>query len=53
MELQPYVYDGDDFSFDGSVEMWVIVHKVTNKIVMNIDLIELDESSIEVYAIRI
>ena len=22
VELQPYIYDGDDFSFDGSVKLW-------------------------------
>ena len=23
LEFQPYIYDGDDFSFDGSVRLWL------------------------------
>ena len=44
--FQPHIYEGDDFSFDGSVEIWVKCHEPTNRIVLHISQLTLDEPTI-------
>ena len=48
MELRPHIYDGDDFSVDGSVEMWVEIHSATNQIVMHMENITLQYDTLKV-----
>ncbi|CAH1779550.1 unnamed protein product [Owenia fusiformis] len=49
IELKPYFYEGDDFGFDGSVEIHLTCEEKTNVIVLHINFITIHEETVKIH----